>query len=89
MSDLQVVLRGVASWLLMVNDTGYVSIVDLRYATELTEASYSLVGPPETVSPEQVRGQAHSFPVDFWALGVLGYELANGASAWAPNLHEV
>ena len=29
----QVVLRGVASWLMMVNDTGYVSIVDLRYAT--------------------------------------------------------
>jgi len=76
--EQHIVLRGVASWLIFVNDTGYVSICDLRYAAEMTEPSYSLIGPREIIAPEQVRGSGHSFAADFWALGVLGYELAQG-----------
>jgi len=76
--EQQIVLRGVAAWLLMINDSGYVSVIDLSHASKLTGGSFSISGPPQIVAPEQVRGQAHLFPVDYWALGALGYYLAQG-----------
>jgi len=72
-----VLLRGVASSLLMVNDVGYVTVVDMRQSRVLEgEASFSLAGQPQYLAPEQIRGEGHAFPVDWWALGVLSYELA-------------
>ena len=35
-------------------------------------------GLPQYLAPEQVRGEGHAYPVDWWALGVLLYELACG-----------
>ncbi|OAY75027.1 Serine/threonine-protein kinase UCNL [Ananas comosus] len=43
-----------------------------------TERSHSFVGTEEYVSPEVVRGEGHEFAVDWWALGILTYEMAFG-----------
>ena len=40
--------------------------------------SFSFVGTEEYVSPEMVRGEGHGFAVDWWAVGVLVYEMAFG-----------
>ncbi|KAG1327271.1 Serine/threonine-protein kinase UCN [Cocos nucifera] len=42
------------------------------------ERSHSFVGTEEYVSPEVVRGDGHEFAVDWWALGILTYEMAYG-----------
>ncbi|KAK8963256.1 Serine/threonine-protein kinase OXI1 [Platanthera guangdongensis] len=42
------------------------------------ERSLSFVGTEEYVSPEVVRGDGHEFAVDWWALGILAYEMACG-----------
>jgi len=75
----RVLLRGVTSSTLMVNDAGYVTVVDMRHSRHMQgEPSYSLVGLPQYLAPEQVRGEGHAFAVDWWSLGVLAYELACG-----------
>ncbi|KAL5222358.1 hypothetical protein ABZP36_027071 [Zizania latifolia] len=40
--------------------------------------SYSFVGTEEYVAPEMLRGEGHGFAVDWWAIGVLIYEMAYG-----------
>jgi serine/threonine protein kinase len=37
-----------------------------------------IIGTPDYIAPEILLGKSHSFPVDWWALGVLTYEFLTG-----------
>ena len=52
------------------------------------ESSFSIAGLPSYLAPEQVRGEGHAFPVDWWALGVLAYELSCAAMPFGGSASE-
>ncbi|NXX76886.1 KGP2 kinase, partial [Urocolius indicus] len=65
---------------LMLDQRGYVKLVDFGFAKELGpgEKTYSFCGTPEYLAPEMLRHEGHDFAVDFWMLGILTFELLVG-----------
>ena len=38
-----------------------------------------LIGTADYIAPEVIKGEAHTYRLDFWALGVIVYEMLTGA----------
>lgn len=64
---------------LVLDNKGYVRITDFGIAKEnCIDNSSETSGTPGYMSPEVMRNKNHSFPVDFFAVGVIGYEFMKG-----------
>jgi len=66
---------------LLVDERGYVKIADFGFAKRLMpgERAYTLCGTPEYMAPELFKQTGHDKGVDWWALGVLAYEMVLGS----------
>ena len=64
---------------LVCDDKGYIAITDFGVAKKnMKDNSSETSGTPGYMAPEVLCAQNHSFPVDFFALGVMGYEFMLG-----------
>ena len=64
---------------LVCDDKGYIRITDFGVAKKHhTNNSDETSGTPGYMAPEVLCARNHSYPVDFFALGVIGYEFMMG-----------
>ena len=64
---------------LVFDDKGYLRITDFGVAKIRKEDNSSETsGTPGYMAPEVLLAQNHSFPVDFFAIGIMGYEFMYG-----------
>ena len=64
---------------LVLDEKGYVRITDFGIAKEnMEDNSSETSGTPGYMAPEVMKAKNHSFAVDFFALGVIGYEFMLG-----------
>jgi CRP-like cAMP-binding protein len=64
----------------MLDEQGYGKIVDLGFAKVVIDKTYTLCGTPEMLAPELILSKGHDQAVDYWAFGVVIYELLVGHS---------
>jgi cGMP-dependent protein kinase len=62
----------------LIDDKGYPKIVDFGFAKVIENKSFTLCGTPEYLAPELVLGKGHNIAVDYWAFGILLYEMTVG-----------
>jgi serine/threonine protein kinase len=76
----------------LIDENGFVRLTDFGLSKDLFESgstTSTFCGTKEYLAPEIVQHQKYSFPVDWWCLGILFYELLFGRtpfSAHANNL---
>ena len=56
---------------------GYIKLSDFGLAKNASESN-SFCGTPEYLSPEFLQNQSHNHTADWWALGILCYEMLTG-----------
>ena len=59
-------------------DSKYIKVVDFGFAKVAEHPTYTLCGTPEYFSPELVLGKGYGKGNDYWAVGILAFEVVFG-----------
>eukprot|EP00042_Codosiga_hollandica_P023274 m.91011 g.91011 ORF g.91011 m.91011 type:complete len:382 (+) comp51116_c0_seq1:70-1215(+) len=63
---------------IIFDSRGYVKLTDFGFAKFVEDRTYTMCGTPEYTSPEVIKRKGHNRAVDWWAFGVLLYEMGCG-----------
>lgn len=77
----KIVYRDLKPENLLISESGHVKLADFGFAKILeSDRTYTLCGTPEYLSPEIIKGQKKGYgrSVDWWAFGILLYEMLVG-----------
>lgn len=64
----------------LIDRRGYCVLVDLGFAKVVLDKTFTLCGTPEYLAPEIILSKGHDKGADYWAFGVLIYEMLVGYS---------
>eukprot|EP01086_Lenisia_limosa_P014998 TRINITY_DN4694_c0_g1_i1.p1 TRINITY_DN4694_c0_g1~~TRINITY_DN4694_c0_g1_i1.p1 ORF type:complete len:396 (+),score=94.17 TRINITY_DN4694_c0_g1_i1:385-1572(+) len=63
---------------ILIGRDGHVKITDFGFAKRCPDKTWTLCGTPEYLAPEIITSRGHGKGADYWALGVLIYEMLAG-----------
>lgn len=75
---LDIVYRDLKPENILLNTDGHVKIADFGFAKSCETTTWTLCGTPDYLAPEIVSQQRYNKSVDWYALGVLIYEMLSG-----------
>jgi serine/threonine protein kinase len=78
-----VVYRDLKPENLLIDAAGFLKLVDFGFAKVIADRSFTVCGTPEYLAPELLLSQGHGRGVDYWALGILLFEMVAGYSPFS------
>ncbi|XP_029459555.1 cAMP-dependent protein kinase catalytic subunit PRKX isoform X1 [Rhinatrema bivittatum] len=74
----EIVYRDLKPENILLDKEGHIKITDFGFAKKLTDRTWTLCGTPEYLAPEVIQSKGHGRAVDWWALGILIFEMLAG-----------
>ncbi len=71
---------------ILIDEQGYAKLTDFGLSKRLlpqSSVAHSFCGTPEYVAPEVIKKTGYSYEVDWWALGVLVFEMVTGKTPFS------
>jgi len=85
--NLTIVHRDLKLENVLLSEDGALKVTDFGFAKKITSRSWTLCGTPEYLAPELILEKGHGKAVDYWAFGVLCFELLVGHSPFEAEDH--
>ena len=73
----QILYRDLKPENILMDSDGYIKLSDFGLSKQAVESN-TFCGTPEYIATEILSGKGHSYTADWWALGVLTYEMLTG-----------
>ncbi|XP_014251833.1 cAMP-dependent protein kinase catalytic subunit alpha-like [Cimex lectularius] len=78
--SLSLIHRDVKPENVVIGFDGYIKLTDFGFSKRVVGRTYSFCGTAEYIAPEILKGEGYGFAVDWWAMGIMLYELIFGRS---------
>ncbi|KAG1637024.1 hypothetical protein G6F45_000850 [Rhizopus arrhizus] len=65
---------------ILLDARGHIKLTDFGFAKSVPDITWTLCGTPDYLAPEIIQSKGYGKAVDYWALGVLIYEMLSGVA---------
>lgn len=63
---------------IIIGNNGYIKLFNFKTAKIIKGKTMTVIGSPDYMSPEEIKGESYAFSADLWSIGVCLYELLTG-----------